>query len=235
GDARVRAGVCAALPASAPAQAVQLLGRGLRDPDATVRAACADAVARLITAGASPPAGAADARGGAADAALLVRRLRELVRDRDHLVRARAIAALVVLDPGFRIRVLDDPAAEVRAAGAAVASEADLRALAADRDADVRAAAIAHLGGGAPELLARAAEDGAAQVRRVAAVALTDEAALERLAHDASPEVATAAGVRLALRRGRAAITVPSLQRIIAAPAAGAERVRIALSWLLAR
>jgi hypothetical protein len=69
----------------------------------------------------------------------------------------------------------------------------------------------------------------------VAAVALTDEAVLERLAHDASPEVATAAGVRLALRRGRAAITVPALQRIIAAPAAGAERVRIALSWLLAR
>jgi hypothetical protein len=65
--------------------------------------------------------------------------------------------------------------------------------------------------------------------------ALADEAVLERLAHDASPEVATAAHVRLALRRGRAAITVPSLQRIVAAPAAGAERVRIALSWLLAR
>jgi HEAT repeat protein len=220
GDARVRADVCAALPASAPAQALQLLGRGLRDADATVRAACADAAARV---------------GGAAPDAQLVRRLRELARDRDHLVRARAVAALAVLDPAVRIRVQGDPAAEVRAAGTATATEAELRALAGDRDADVRAAAIARLGGRAPELLARAATDGAAQVRRAAAAALADDAVLERLAHDDSPEVATAAQVRLALRRGRAAITIPSLQRIITAASGGPERVRIALAWLLAR
>jgi len=243
GDARVRAGVCAALPASAPVQAPQLLARGLRDADASVRAACADAAGRLtMSARTAAPAGGPDARtggsvraGDAAADAQLVRRLRELVRDPDRIVRARAIAALAVVEPGFRIRVIDDPAAEVRVAGAAVAGEADLRALAGDRDADVRAAAITYLGNQAPDLLLRAAADGAAQVRRVAVAALTDEATLEHLAHDDSPEVATAAQVRLAIRRGRAALAIPFLQRIITAPSGGAERVRIALAWLLAR
>jgi len=220
GDARVRAGVCGALPASAPAQAPQLVARGLRDADAAVRAACAGAAARSA---------------GAAPDAQLVRRLRELARDRDHQVRARAVAALAVLDPAVRIRVLEDPAAEVRAAGVAAATLAELRALAGDRDADVRAAALGRLGAQAPELLARAATDGAAQVRRAAAAALEDVAALERLAHDDSPEVAATAQVRLALRRGRAAITIPSLQRFAAAASGSPERVRIALAWLLAR
>jgi hypothetical protein len=131
--------------------------------------------------------------------------------------------------------VLDDPAAEVRAAGAAAATDAELRALAGDRDPDVRAAALARLGDRDPELLARAATDGAAQVRRAAAVALSDDAALERLAHDDSPEVAATAQIRLAARRGRSAVTVPFLQRIVTAPTGGPERVRIALAWLLAR
>jgi HEAT repeat protein len=220
GDARVRASVCTALPAAAPAQAAQLVGRGLRDPDAMVRAACAEAAGRA---------------GGAPADPQLVRRLRELVRDPDRIVRARAVAALAIVDPGHRSRVLEDPAAEVRAAGAATATDAELRVLASDRDPDVRAAAIARIGARAPELAARAAADGAAQVRRAAVAVLEDEATIEYLARDDSPEVATAAQVRLAARRGRAAIAIPSLQRIIAAPGGGPERVRIALAWLLAR
>lgn len=226
GDARVRAGVCTALPAAAPAQAAQLVGRGLRDPDATVRAACAEAVGRSRASGAAPDAP-------------LVRRLRELVRDRDRVVRARAVAALAILDPGRRpplgTGAVDDPAAEVRAAAAASATDAELRVLAADREDEVRAAAIARLGDRVPELAAQAAADRAAQVRRAAVGVLADEATLEYLAHDDSPEVATEARVRIAARRGRAQATIPALRRIVAAPGGGPERVRTALAWLLAR
>ena len=206
GDARTRAGVCARAARVGAGAGAALVGRGLRDADATVRAACAGAAARMA---APPPSGAARGPRAASELAPIARRLRELARDPNRAVRARAVAALAALEPGGRIRVLDDPAAEVRAAGAAVATEAELRALAGDRDADVRAAAIAHLGARAPELLARAAADGAAQVRRAAASALADDALLEHLARDDSPEVATAAQVRLAARRGRAAITSP--------------------------
>lgn len=221
GDARVRAAACAALPVAAPVKAAAWIRRGLGDADATVRAACADAAARA-------------ARLGSPDAAV-ARRLKELLRDRDRAVRARAVAALAILEPASRLRAVADPAAEVRAAAAALASDAELRALAADRDADVRAAAVARLGDRAPDLIAGAVADGAAQVRRAAVAALADEAALERLARDHSPEVATAAQIQLAARRGRAAVTTQSLQRIVAAPDGGAERVRIALAWLLAR
>ncbi|MBA3461885.1 MAG: hypothetical protein H0T46_18130, partial [Deltaproteobacteria bacterium] len=49
-----------------------------------------------------------------------------------------------------------------------------------------------------------------------------------------SPAVATEALVALAQRRGRAAMTGPLLTQLAAAPAGSAERVRIALAWLLA-
>ncbi|MGN6105171.1 MAG: TonB family protein [Kofleriaceae bacterium] len=220
GDARVRAGVCSALPAAAPAGAPALILRGLRDADATVRATCATAAARP---GRAPPSRA------------LIRRLGELARDRDQAVRARAVAALGAIDPDHRPRSIDDPAPEVRIAAIPRASEAELRALAADRDAEVRAAALAQLAERAPELLESAAADPSPQVRRAAAAALTDDAALDRLAADDSPEVATAALIRLAARRGRAEVTAPLLARLAAAPPGGAERVRIALAWLLAR
>lgn len=229
GDARTRAGVCASVPQQTEDPTPAYVARGLRDADATVRATCVDAAAR---------------QGRARATAAVVRRVRELAADRDREVRARAVAALATLDPtparrapdgsARVLRAANDPAPEVRAAAIASASEAELRALANDPDPDVRAAAIGRLVDHAPELVARAAADVAPQVRRAAALALTDEDTLARLATDVAPEVATAAHVTLAARRGRAASTAPLLAQLAAAPPGSAERVRIALAWLLA-
>lgn len=223
GDARTRAAVCSALPAASPTAAPQLILRGLRDGDATVRADCIDAAVRIRKQARSRP----DPN--------LARRMRELVRDRDVAVRARATGAIGFFEPAVRLRAFEDPAPEVRAASVTAAGESELRTLAADRDPDVRAAAIASLGDRSPELATRAAADSAPQVRAAAVAALVDGDLLERLAQDDSPEVATAALVKLAARRGRAAITAPFLARLAEAPAGGKERVRIALAWLLAR
>ncbi len=229
GDAEVRQSVCQALPAAvidgaavdgaAVGRASELIGRGLRDPEASVRAACASAAAR---------------RGMRADRAT-IRRLVELVRDRDEVVRARAVAALGVLDRTARPRAaLDDRASPVRAAAAIGAADAELRTLVKDKDPDVRAAALAALAERAADLALAAARDPASQVRRAAVAGITDDALLEKLAGDADPEVATAALVRHAARRGRAAITTSLLERLLAATPKSLERVRIARAWLLA-
>ncbi len=215
GDARTRAAVCASVGANAD---VAFVAVGLRDRDATVRATCVDAAVRQGRARATP---------------VVVRRLRELALDRDRMVRARAVAALATLDRG--IHAAGDPAPEVRAAAIASASEAELRTLAGDPDPDVRAAAITALSDKAPELIQRAAADVAPQVRRAAIASLTDDELLGRLAADVAPDVATAALVQRAQRQGRAATIQPLLTQLAAAPPASAERVRIALSWLLAR
>ena len=231
GDPRTRGGVCAALGGRGD---LALLARGLRDPDASVRVACADA---------------ARARAGDPKVASLVPRIRELVRDRDRAVRARALAAIVVLDPAHLVSAVDDPAAEVRATFATALAtalpseaEADLRLLIDDRDADVRAAAwgsLVALAAAPPDraqLAAHAVRDPAPQVRLAALPALDDDAALDRLATaDDSPDVRTAATVQLAGRRGRGASEQALLERLAAAPRASAERVRVALAWLLAR
>jgi HEAT repeat protein len=219
GDATTRGAVCAALPAAAPDIAASLIVRGLRDADATVRATCADAAARADRA--HP------------DAAV-VKRLRELARDRDRSVRARAVAALGALDPAHPVRAADDPAPEVRAAFAATATETELHALLADRDPDVRAAALTALGDRAHDVAAHAARDPSATVRCAAIAILDDADALAPLTRDDSPEVATAALVRLTQLGGRAALMPQLLDRIAAAPAGSTERARIALAWLLA-
>ena len=209
GDARTRAAVCAAVPEAA------VIARGLRDADATVRATCVQAASH------------------AADPAL-VRRLHELARDRDRLVRARVVRALAVVDRAHPLVLRDDDAPEVRAAVAATTTdEPTLRALAIDRDPDVRAAAITALGARSPELTVRAAADPAPQVRRAAVASLGDEP-LELLARDDAPDVATAALVRLVAHEGRRTASGKLLERLAAAPAGGAERVRIALAWLAA-
>jgi len=219
GDPATRGAVCAALPDAAPGGAIALIVRGLRDADATVRATCADAAARVDRA--HRDAG-------------MVKRLHELARDRDRSVRARAVAAVGVLDPAHPVHAADDPSPEVRAAFAATATEAELLALVADREPDVRAAGLAALGDRAHDVATHAAEDPSAAVRRVAIDMIDDAELLARLAGDASPEVATAALVRLTALHGRAAVTSQLLDRLAAAPAGSIERARIALAWLLA-
>jgi HEAT repeat protein len=219
GDAATRGAVCAALPAAAPRSAASLIVRGLRDADATVRAICADAAARADR---SHP-----------DAAM-VKRLRELARDRDHSVRARAVTAIGLLDPAHPVRAIDDPAVVVRAAFAARATEAELRVLIADRAPEVRAAALTALGDRAAEVVVRAAGDPSPAVRRAAIPLLGDVDQLDRLTRDDSPEVATAALVRMTELRGRVTLTSQLLDWLVAAPAGSTERARIALAWLLA-
>lgn len=230
-DARVRAGACAAL-AGAPSW--PLIAEGLRDPDATVRAACIDTV---------------HARAADPKAVTALPRVRALVHDRDRTVRAHALAALVVLDAAHLVSAVDDPASEVRAAFAsalatALPSEAqdDLRLLIDDRDPEVRAAAwtslvvLAAAPADRATLALHAVRDTAPQVRLAALPAVDDDQALAQVAAaDDSPDVRTSAMVLLAGRRGRAAVENDLLGRLAAAPAATAERVRIALAWLLAR
>ncbi len=218
GDARTRAAVCSSVAAEVPAPAFVL--RGLRDPDATVRATCADAATRQGRARVTPA---------------VVRRLRELAIDRDRVVRARAVAALAVLDTTRGLRAATDPAPEVRAAAIPSATEAELRTMIADPDPDVRAAAVGALADNQPDLIARAAADVAPQVRRASIKALADLETLERLGADVVPEVATAALIAVVHLRGRATMTTPLLTQLASAPTGSAERVRIALSWLLAR
>lgn len=219
GDAATRGAVCAALPAAAPDAAVAWILRGLRDPDATVRASCAEAAGREDRIHPDPAT---------------IKRLRELARDRDRTVRARAVAAVAALDPAHPVRAADDPAPEVRAAFAAAATELELAALAADPAPEVRAAALTALGDRAGDAALRAAGDPSPVVRTAALALIADRDALARLASDDSPEVATAALIRLTALRGRAAATSQLLDRLAEAPPAGPERARIALAWLLA-
>ena len=84
-------------------------------------------------------------------------------------------------------------------------------------------------------VMSSGAVDIAPQVRLAVIDALTDERLLEGLGTDDSPEVATAAVVRLATRRGRMAMASTLLTQLAVAPRRSAETVRIALGFLLAR
>jgi hypothetical protein len=90
------------------------------------------------------------------------------------------------------------------------------------------------LGDRARDAARHAAADPSAAVRRAAITALDDPPVLAQLARDDSPEVASAALVRLTALRGRAALTSQLLEELAAAPAGSSERARIALAWLLA-
>lgn len=227
GDARTRAAVCAAQPAGTSSRGRAVIARGLRDADATVRSTCADAASRQFG---TPTVG--DEAAAARDRAALDKRLRELARDRDRLVRARAIAALA----GHGVALADaasDPAPEVRIAAAPALPQPALQALLSDADPDVRAMAVSLVRDARPEVVARAVQDPAAQVRVAAIPALADEARLAALATDDASEVATAALVQLVARKGRERTTLDLLRALAAAPAGSAERVRIAFAWLL--
>jgi HEAT repeat protein len=229
GDARTRAAVCAAQPAGASQKGRAVIARGLRDGDATVRATCADAASRQFGALPVDRNEAAAAR----DRTALDKRLRELTKDRDRLVRARAVAALAAHGIAI-VDAADDPAPEVRIAVAPSLSAASLQALFTDADPDVRATVVMFLRDTQPDIVAKAAVDKAAQVRAAAVPAATD-ALLSTLATDDAPEVATAALVQLVALKGRERTTVELLAKLAAAPVGGAERVRIALAWLLGR
>ncbi|HEY1555011.1 MAG TPA: TonB family protein [Kofleriaceae bacterium] len=219
GDARTRAGVCAVAPLADPAHAARWIDAGLRDADATVRARCAEAAGVHGIKPALP-------------------RLRELTRDRDRTVRARAVTAIAAVYPAHLPHLADDPAGEVRAAyAAALATDsAELRALADDRDAEVRAAAWAALvAAGVHDAGARAVHDPSPEVRRAAVPALPDDV-VERLASaDDSPDVRGAALVEWARRRGRTASEPVLLARIAETQRGSPDRVAAALAWLLAR
>lgn len=231
GTPRIRAAACSALAGIAPARASRKIRRGFSDRDATVRAACAATAVHL--AAASP---------GLAD--ILADWLRPLVVDRDRGVRERAIEAIVTLDPSHRLDATSDPAPEVRAAyaRALATSHPDLRALVTDRDPEVRAAAWTALTAkrtGAPDMsqLAReAVTDASPQVRFAAVHSLDDAEVLARIAQtDDAPQVRTAGLVNLAAKRGRADIAQFLLGRFASAAPGSAERVRVALAWLLAK
>ncbi len=223
-DAPTRAVLCGALAASSAGFAA--IGAGLRDTDATVRASCAEAAGTL-----------------GRSATRLVPRLAELVRDRDRSVRARAVGAIGAIDPQ-RLQTVDDDAPQVRAAyaralAAIPARAAALHALTEDRDPDVRAAAwraLAALPAGAIAAAdaIRAAGDVSPQVRLAVVPVLADDATLQRLVTDDAPELRTAALVRIVALRGRTASEAELLAHLAASPSASAERVRIALAWLLA-
>ncbi len=99
------------------------------------------------------------------------------------------------------------------------------------RAAAWRALAESHAGAGDAEA---AAADVSAQVRVAVVASLDDGAALAKLADDDAPDVRTAALIRIAQLRGRAATEADLLARLAGAPPASAERVRIPLAWLLA-
>ena len=226
-DARTRASVCAAL--AAPGAPRGALVRGLRDPDAGVRAACATAAYVRVAAGLDAP-----------DVAT-IHALHGLLHDRDDAVRAAAVSALATTAP---TAAAGDPAPRVRAAlatalatSAATGVDDILHALATDRDADVRTAAFAALGARAgipPDLALAVPDDPSSRVRLAAAAGIADPAVLARLVDDPDPQAASAALVRQAAALGAAAALPGALARVEASPPASAERVRAALAWLLA-
>lgn len=228
GNAVGRAAACAGLAGVTLPAAIAAIGRGLRDADASVRAACL--VAATETAGSAPKL-----------VAPLASRVVALQRDRDRAVRANAVIATSLVDPAQLDRAIDDPAAEVRGAYAhalayAGAWEPALRALVEDRDAEVRAAAWrAYAIRGVPPDLAPGTGDPSPEVRRAAIATTRDNDALRRLVtSDDAPDVRTAALAELARRLGREAIGATLLEAFAPTQPASADRVRIARAWLLA-
>lgn len=233
-DPRTRAAVCTALAGYRSALALPLIERGLRDRHASVRATCVQSAA-------------ADGHRDKLNKAL-GQRIVELTRDRDTIVRANAVNALGFVEPAKLAPFAGDAASEVRVACAQAigvagpaAHESELRALVADRDPDVRAAAwtvLAAMSSPPSErakLAAAAAGDPAPQVRLAAIAAIEDDTLLDHLATvDDARDVRTEALVELARRRGRAAIADVLLERFAAAAPGSGERVRTALAWLLA-
>ena len=232
-EPRVRAAACRALGTAAPSDttAWKPLGRGLADPDATVRAACASAVATAAGAGGR----------SRATVWLVV----PLLRDRDERVRAGAVLALARLDSKRAQTDLTPLAKDKSALVQASLAEAWARTAQLDRAAAllgsdvvaVRLAAATALGafGGAPGAARLASHvDSDLAVRLAVLAVTTDRAALTAASADADPAVAAAASRRLTIVDGRAATLPATAAAIATAPAASAARVQLAAAWLAA-
>ncbi|MEO8841702.1 MAG: TonB C-terminal domain-containing protein [Kofleriaceae bacterium] len=231
GSAETRVAACAGLAGVAVPAAIAAVGKGLRDADASVRAACVAAVTETAASAPKLPK----------LVAALASRVVALQHDRDRAVRANAVIATSLVDPAHLDRAIDDPAAEVRGAyahalGYAGAWEPGLRTLVEDRDAEVRAAAwSAYAVRGVPAGLRSGIGDPSPDVRRAAITTTRDNDALRRLVtSDDAPDVRTAALAELAHRLGRDAIAATLLEAFAATRPASADRVRIARAWLLA-
>ncbi len=233
GDPALRGAACRALghATAADASAWKGLRAGLADADASVRAACAGAIADAATAG---------QRNRASFWAI-----GPLVRDRDERVRAAVVRAMARLEPA---RAKTELAAVGRDKSPAVlASLAEAWVVIGLPDKTV-----ALLGHEAPAVrlaaaTALAAGDAAAQqklatranldpVLRVRAISVTtDRGALEAGSTDPDADVRAAAATRLIVVRGRSETLGAVMTAIAAAPPASAERVRLAGAWLAAR
>jgi TonB family protein len=228
GNAVARAAACAGLAGVLLPAAIAAIGKGLRDADASVRAACVAAASE--TAGAAPKL-----------VAPLASRVVALQHDRDRAVRANAVIATSLVDPAHLDRAIDDPAADVRGAYAHALAyagtwEQGLRALVEDRDAEVRAAAwSAYAVRGVPAGVPPGIGDPSPEVRLAAIATTRNNDALRHLfASDDAPDVRTAALAELAHRLGRDAIAATLLEAFAPTQPASADRVRIARAWLLA-
>ncbi|HVV84333.1 MAG TPA: HEAT repeat domain-containing protein, partial [Kofleriaceae bacterium] len=236
-DLAVRGAACRAM-GSVPADpaAWGVMRRGLGDPDASVRATCAQAIAAAARAG---------ARSDTATKLVI-----GLLHDRDERVRAAAVAALSALDPARAAKeltaVAGDRSASVQAALATAwgglagpAAAAKLDELAGSDQPVVRASAIAALaarGDDASQTRLRAlAGDPEPALRAQAVSALHDRAALEAAADDPDPDVRAAAAAQVIAVRGRADSLADVASAVAASPPSSPERVRLAGAWLAAR
>ncbi|HEY4179354.1 MAG TPA: HEAT repeat domain-containing protein [Kofleriaceae bacterium] len=241
GSPQVRAAVCESQPFETSKRMVALIGRGLRDADASVRASCAGAAGEQLR--------FTFARSTRSPTMLaLEQQLRGLVRDRDQNVRARALSSLsrarpMDLEHGSERSKTDsvlfvdgatDASADVRLSAIGGLEPAQLIPLLDDPDPRIRSRALAMLGARGGEHAARLAKDPDARVRRAAVFVTDDQTLLAALAASDSYDVSSEALVKLAQLRGQAASTSDLMLAIAAAPVASAERVRLALAWLLA-
>lgn len=227
-DPLVRGALCSAVAlAKVPASVRwEIIGRGMGDRDGSARAACTATLAN----------------GNLRPLPWMRAALGRLMADRDQRVRAAAIAAILRWEPtklDDRRKVLAaEVDAQVRAAVVpALARRGDLellQALLGDVDPLVRRAAVrALLPTDEAKVRERAARDADARVRLAALEGAGELAAVLRiLAEDESAEVRTEVEILRVARRGETLQN--GLLRMAGAGVAPAERVRIALAWLLA-
>lgn len=236
-DLAIRGAACRAMGTLPPEPtAWGVMRRGLGDPDASVRATCAQAIAAVARAG------------GRSDAAATL--VTNLLHDRDERVRGAAVAALAALDPTRASKELPaidrDRSPAVQAALATAwgtlpgpAAFARVAERAGHAQPIVRAAAIAALiarGDDASQEQLRAhAGDPEPALRAQAVAALRDRAALEAVASDPDPSVRAAAAAQVIAVRGRADSLADVAAAIAASPPSSPERVRLAGAWLAAR